>query len=209
MPFGAVAAGVASAAVGAGISALTSKGQSGAISSGQQQANADLQPFVNTGTLANAQTANLLGLNGTDAATNALSTFQTSPGYDFTKSEGLKAIDAGAAAKGMLRSGATLKAEDAYGTNLANQEFQQYISNLNGLANMGQSSAAGQANVATGAAGQQASIYGNEGNALAKSVTGLASNPSVQNGLTSLFSGSGAGEGLATSPDLYTGGGTF
>lgn len=201
MPFAAVGAavagGVASAAVGAGVNALTSGKQSSAISAGQGQANADLQPFVNSGTLANTQTANLLGLNGQPAADAAMTTFQASPGYQYDLTQGLRAVDAGAAAQGMTRSGATLKAEQTLGTNLANQDFQQYVTNLNGLANMGQSSAVGQANVATNAAGQQASIYGNEGSALGKSATGLLSNPTVQNGLTSLFSGNGGTTSLA------------
>lgn len=189
-----VLGGVASAAIGSGISALTSKGQSGAISDGQQQANAVLAPYSDTGVKSNTQTANLLGLNGQSAADTAMSTFQASPGYDYQVSEGLKAVDAGAASKGMLRSGATLKAEQTLGSNLANQDFGNYVNRLNSLSNYGITAAGGQASTDTSAAGQQASIYGNEGSAIGKSVSGLASNPSVQNGLSNLF-GSGAPAG--------------
>src|SRR5262245_46474716 len=48
--------------------------------------------------------------------------FFTSPGYNFRLSEGLKAIDRGAAARGILGSGATTRAEQRYGEGLAASE---------------------------------------------------------------------------------------
>ena len=49
--------------------------------------------------------------------------FHTSPGYQFQLDQGLRAVDAGAAANGLLRSGAALKAEQTFGTGLADKEF--------------------------------------------------------------------------------------
>jgi hypothetical protein len=194
MPFG--WAGAAASAIGAVGSLVKGSGQSGDISAGQAQAHADLQPFVNTGTLANTQEANLFGLNGTDAATTAMGQFTASPGYQYDVTQGLKAVDSGAAANGMLRSGATLKAEQTFGTNLANQDFQQYIGNLNGLTKLGQASAAGDAATDTSAAGQQASIYGNAIGGATNAIGTALTNPGVQNSLTSLFSsGSGVESG--------------
>lgn len=172
---------VASGVVGAGISAATGGAQSGAISSGQQQANAVLAPYSSTGVQSNTQTANLLGLNGQPAADAAMSTFQSSPGYQYDVTQGLRAVDAGAASQGMLRSGATLKAEQTLGTNLADQDFGNYVSRLNSLSNYGITAAGGQASTDTSAAGQQASIYGNEGSNISKAVGG-----GVTNALTSL-----------------------
>lgn len=204
----AVAGGVASAAVGSGISALTSKSQSGAISDGQSQANAVLAPYSTTGVQSNKQTADLLGLNGQDSANAAMSTFQASPGYQYSVDQGLKAVDAGAASKGLLRSGATLKAEQTLGNNLANEDFGNYVSRLNSLSNYGITAAGGQASTDTSAAGQQASIYGNEGSGIGKAATGLLSNPSVQNGLTGLFGGTSTpsgGTGSGGNLDPYSG----
>lgn len=183
----AIAGGVASAAVGSGISALSGSGQSGAISTGQQQANAVLAPYSNTGVQANTQTANLLGLNGQPAADAAMSTFQSSPGYQYQLSQGLKAVDAGAAATGMLRSGSTMQAEQTLGNNLASQDFGNYVSRLNGLSNYGITAASGQSSTDTSAAGQQASIYGNTANGLSSAAGGVLGNTNVQNGLSGLF----------------------
>jgi hypothetical protein len=188
----AVAGGVASAAIGSGISAIAGSGQSSAISAGQQQANAVLAPYSNTGVQSDTQTANLLGLNGQPAADAAMSTFQSSPGFQYQLSQGLKAVDAGAAATGMLRSGSTMQAEQTLGNNLANQDFQQYISNLNGLSNYGITAAGGQASTDTSAAGQQASIYGNTVNGISNALGGSAGTSSTQNGLSSLFTANGA-----------------
>lgn len=193
MPFGlagGLAAGVASSAIGAGISALTAGSQSDAISKGQAQANAALAPFENTGTLAEAQTANLLGLNGQDAANTAMSSFQAAPGYQYDVQQGLKAVDAGAAAKGTLTSGSTLKAEQTLGNNLADQGFQTYIGNLNALTGYGANAAAGVASTDTSAAGQQASIYGNEGKNISSAIGG-----GLTNGLTAYGTGGTAANG--------------
>jgi len=175
------------AAAAAGITAVAgiagSAMQSGAVSGGKGEANAaqqqalaqqraDLAPWAGSGGLANTRSADLLGLNGPAAADAAFAGYRTSPGYGFQMSEGLRAVDAGAAAKGLLRSGATLKAEQNFGAGLADSDFQQYYQNLFGMSKLGESAAAGQgagsivtgqgiANTDIGAAGAQASIFGN------------------------------------------------
>ena len=53
-----------------------------------------------------------------------MSDFETDPGYAFRLSEGMKALDRTAAARGGLLSGATLKAVQRYGQDLASQEYQ-------------------------------------------------------------------------------------
>lgn len=50
--------------------------------------------------------------------------FEQDPGYAFRLSEGLKAVDRQAAAKGGLMSGAALKASQRYGQDIASQEYQ-------------------------------------------------------------------------------------
>ena len=126
MPFGPVAAAVAGGVASAGVGALLSGKQSSQAATGASNAQANLQPFVTPGVNALNQSSDLLGLNGPDAATKAMSTYQTSPGYQFQMDQGLRAVDAGAAGKGILRSGATLKAEQTFGQGLADSDFGNY-----------------------------------------------------------------------------------
>lgn len=87
--------------------------------------------------------------------------FQQDPGYAFRMSEGLKALERSAAARGGLMSGATGKALQRYGQDLGSQEymnaFNRYqaeraaqLNPLQSLAGVGQTSA----NTLTSAAGQ-------------------------------------------------------
>jgi len=79
------------------------------------------------------------------------------PGYAFRMSEGMKALERGAAARGGLLSGGMLKGAQRFGQDLASQEYQnaynralaQYNTTA-ALAGVGQTSA----NALTGAAGQ-------------------------------------------------------
>jgi hypothetical protein len=52
------------------------------------------------------------------------SDFETDPGYAFRLSEGMKALDRTAAARGGLLSGATLKGAQRYNQGLASQEYE-------------------------------------------------------------------------------------
>jgi hypothetical protein len=52
-----------------------------------------------------------------------MSKFEADPGYNFRLSEGLKALDRQAAARGGLMSGAALKAAGRYGQDAASQEY--------------------------------------------------------------------------------------
>jgi len=175
MPWGAAALGAATVVGGALQSKATSKAADKSIAAQerqQAQTRADLAPFTQAGVNALAPAQNLLGLNGQEAANTAMANFQSSPGYGYQVSEGLKAVDTGAAARGLLRSGSTLAAEQKLGANLANQDFTTYYNRLMGMTQLGQASAAGTAAAgAQAAAGiaqteaslgsAQASIYGN------------------------------------------------
>jgi hypothetical protein len=189
----AVAGGVASAAIGTAGSALMGGKASGGAGQAQQLASQqrnDLMPWVGSGGLANTASADLLGLNGPEAATAAMGNFRTSPGYQFQMDQGLRAVDAGAAAKGLLRSGSTLKAEQAFGAGLADSDFQQYYKNLMGLSTLGESAAAGGASTANvagtlaqGAGNTEASIYGGAAKALGDTAYTALNNPAVKNQL--------------------------
>lgn len=208
MPF--AAAGAIAGIASAGVGIASSLSQKGAVSGGQSSANAaqlqalqqareDLSPYRAAGSGAVGVAGDLSGANGPDAASAAVGNFYTSPGYDFRLKEGLRAVDAGASANGILHSGATIKAEQAYGQGLASSEFDKYYNRLFGLAQLGENAAAGSATgtIQTGqgvaqtdasAANKQADIYGNLGKGLGTTINGLFSNPQV----ASLFGGSGS-----------------
>jgi hypothetical protein len=99
-----------------------------------------------------------------------MSQFQQDPGYAFRLSEGMKTLERGAAARGGLLSGATMKGLQRYGQDMASQEYQnafnrygiereRRLNPLQSLAGVGQTSAQ-----QVGAAGQ--SMTSGIGNAL-------------------------------------------
>lgn len=206
MPWAVAAAGV-SAAAGIAGSAMQSgavSGAAGKANAAQEaalaQARADLEPWRTTGGNALGVAGNLSGANGPDAARGAMADFTTSPGYQWRLDEGMRGVDAAAAAKGLLRSGATLKGEQAFAQGLASSEFDNYYNRLYSLANLGEKAAAGSADASertgagiaqteVGAGKQQASIYGNAASSIGTAANGLFSNP----GFTDWLGGSGGG----------------
>jgi len=151
-------------------------------------------PYMSQGQNALTQYANLSGINGQDAANSAMAMFQGSPGYQYQVQQGLLGVDQGAAAQGTLRSGSTLKAEESLASNLANQNYSNYLGTLNTLAGYGLNSTNAYTNVLNGqsnnqqqtttsAAGTQASINGNMTQGLVNQFT----SPSVTNALSGLF----------------------
>jgi hypothetical protein len=146
-----------------------------------------------------------------------MSDFQADPGYAFRLSEGQKALDRSAAARGGMISGAALKAAGRYGQDMASQEFtnafNRYQTNrsnqlnpLQSLMGAGQSAtnfvgSAGQnyatnAGNAYGAAGQAAaSGYMGQANAVGQGVSqylGYQSNNNLLNALQNRGSTYGA-----------------
>lgn len=70
-----------------------------------------------------------------------MSQFQQSPGYQFAMEQGTQAVTGSQAAGGMLQSGNTMKELTQFGQGLANQEFNNYINQLSGVAGTGQAAA--------------------------------------------------------------------
>lgn len=80
--------------------------------------------------------------------------YLNSTGYQFRLGQGQQAITSSNAARGLLNSGATLKAMQRYGQGLASGEFSNYLNQLGGLSGAGlqAGSAIGNAAAAGGAA---------------------------------------------------------
>lgn len=114
--------------------------------------------WYNTGQSANAMYGNALGLNGADGNAAAVSAFQTSPGYQFSVDQATEAAKRNASSLGMLGSGNTMMAISDRSQNLANQEYQNWLNNLNTASSSGQSAAGSQAGIQTGLGDLQ---YGN------------------------------------------------
>lgn len=109
------------------------------------------------------------------------------PGYQFRLSEGMKAINNAAAARGLGNSGATLKALAGYGQNVAAQEYGNAFNRQMGLAGMGQQAAGALGNASMNYGQNLSNLYTGMGNARAAS--GLAVNQRQANQLSQDIAG--------------------
>jgi len=161
-----------------------------------------------------------------------MSDYQADPGYAFRLKEGMKALDAQAASRGGLISGAALKAANRYGQDYASNEyanaFNRYQTNrsnqlqpLQSLMGVGQTAT----NATSNAAGAYGAAAGNNalqaGNALASGAVGGANawnsalggvarafNSSTYGGGSSNFGGA-SGSPYSYGAGGYTGQGPF
>lgn len=128
------------------------------------------EPFRQAGLTSQNRMLTLLGLEGGDpndpnfgryAKDFSMADYEADPGYGFRMSEGMKALERSAAARGGLLSGSTLKGIERFGQGLASEEYQNafnryqvnranQLNPLQSLYGSGQTSA----NALTTAAGQ-------------------------------------------------------
>jgi hypothetical protein len=138
------------------------------------------EPFRGAGITAQNRLLDLLGLSqnkgaegyGRYAKDFGMSDFTADPGYAFRLSEGQKALERNAAARGGLISGGALKAATRYGQDMGSQEYQsafnRYQTNrANQLAPLGSLLSTGQA-----AASNQSAAAGNYGTQAGGNITG-------------------------------------
>lgn len=93
---------------------------------------------------ASSRLYDLLGLNGAAAGQTALAAIPETPGYQAGLQSGLRAIDQGAASRGMLRSGDTMKANNQFGQDYWWQtKYRPYLSDLEGQVRGGYAGAQG------------------------------------------------------------------
>jgi hypothetical protein len=204
-----------SAAKGAAATSAAASDRATELQREMFERNIELQePFRQAGVTA----INKLTPLATEYTPFGMQQFQQDPGYSFRMSEGMKALDRSAAARGGLISGGAMKAAQRFGQDMGSQEYQNafnryqternaLLNPLQSLAGVGQTSAntigqAGtqfantmgnigmnQANVAGNAQMSRASTYGNTLNQLA----GLAGN---------YFGGGGFGGGSPSNRDI-------
>lgn len=111
--------------------------------------------------------------------------FQQDPGYEFARSEGMRALDSGAASKGMLMSGGQLKDYARFNTGLADQQYGNWwaremalkdntYNKLSGVATMGQNAATQTGQFGANAASNAANYATQGANAQAAGTVGAA-----------------------------------
>lgn len=198
------------AALGVGSSIMGSKAakSAAATQAAAAQASTDAQermfgtqielqePFREAGLSGQNRLLELLGIGGDKAAGDygryasaeftpeQFSKYQD-PGYAFRMSEGIKALDRSAAARGNLMSGAQLKGINQYGQDLASQEymnaFNRYqtartntLNPFSSLAGVAQSSANTLGNAASQFGSQMGANIIGAGNAMAAGQVGAA-----------------------------------
>jgi hypothetical protein len=112
--------------------------------------------------------------------------FEATPGYNFALEQGQTAIDGSAAARGNVFSGATLKAQQEFGTGLAQQEYGNYLNRLTGQASQGQAAAGNIATAGSNYASGAGNALANMGNAQAAGYVGQANalNGAINSGLS-------------------------
>jgi hypothetical protein len=212
MPWGPAIAGVASVTGSLLQSKAAGDASDKAIDAqrqGLEVSRADLEPWRSAGGAAIPAVSNAAGLNGPEGYDAAMTGFHTSPGYQWQLEQGLRAIDAGAASKGILNSGATLKAEQTFGTGLADKEFTDYYNRLFDLSKLGEAAAAGSAS-ATGDASKgiaqtdlslgsaQTSIYGNAAKGVGDAAGSYMNNSLYQSRTNALMGGGGGYDKTST-----------
>jgi len=190
----------------AGNAAETSANASAASTAAQERMFAkqtELQePFRQAGLTSQNRLMELLGIGGNAGAAGygkyardfGMSDFEADPGYAFRLSEGEKALERSAAARGGLLSGGTGKAlarfGQDYGSNEYTNAFNRYQTNrsnqlnpLQSLTGAGQSSTNTLTNAAGNLGAAEAANITNAGNARASSYIGQAN--ALNQGLTS------------------------
>lgn len=140
-----------------------------------------------------------------EAANKAFADYRNSTGYDFRVNEGLRAINSGFAGRGVLQSGAAMRAINDYGQNMASAEFGSYFDRIADQQRLGLSAASAQAGVGQNFANNASALNTSNANALAQGAVAKANN---SNALISGLGGiagntiSGLGTSFGRSPGV-------
>jgi hypothetical protein len=186
---GAMALGGAAISGGASRSAANTVAQGNAQAVAEQRRQFDqvqqlLSPYVQGGNQGLQSLLGLIGAQGPAAQRTAVNAFEQTPMFQGIARQGEDAILQNASATGGLRGGNVQGALAQFRPALLNQQIQQQIGNLQGLAAMGQNAAAG-----VGTAGQYAGTnIGNlmQNSAQAQGAAGLAGGQAFGNAVSGL-----------------------
>lgn len=140
----------------------------GSINDFYNQGKGYLDPYWNTGIIANSQISKLLG--------GDYSGFQNSPDYQSALAGGADMLDRSAASRGMLFSGAHQKDLSNFGQQMANQYLNSYRNFLTGVSGAGQNAGSNIGQLGAAAGSNLANLYTGMGNARASSYAAQGQN---------------------------------
>lgn len=111
--------------------------------------------------------------------------FQATPGFQFALDQGNNSVNALAGARGGLNSGRTMQDLATFNMGMANQEYNNYLNRLTGMAGTGFQAAGATANAATNAAQGTSNALSGIGNAQAAGAIGQGNawTGAINNGL--------------------------
>ena len=128
----------ASRALGSGLTSATGY---------YNQALVPFQTLAGTANTAYSAYADALGLNGQEGNTRAVARFQSAPGYQYQVDQAIENADRGAAARGTLNSGGQRANEVGIASNLANQNWSNYLNSFAPYLSQAPQLASGQADI--------------------------------------------------------------
>lgn len=108
------------------------------------KANSDWAAFLQSGQQASTGPT----YSTPSSASDIMSRFTDSPGYQAALQQGLGTVNSKASASGLLGSGSQMKALERYGSDYAQKGYQSYLGNLLSSATLGQDLTKNQNNVA-------------------------------------------------------------
>ncbi len=190
----------------AGESAAASRYQAEIQKQMYDQTRADQTPWREAGQNALTQLTAGTAAGGDLMRSFSMADYEADPGYAFRLSEGMKAIERSAAARGGALSGGALRGIERYGQGLASEEygnaFNRYTTNQTNRFNR-LASVAGVGQTANAALGQAGSNYAN-------AITGISQANATNQGNAILAAGNarasgyaGMGNAIASAPTNY------
>lgn len=160
---------------------------------------ATLRPFIQSGTSATNALNVLAGLGDATQRQqyeNVFEKYRNSTGYDFRFGEGMRGVNALAAAGGYRDSGAAVKSAMRFGQGIASDEYNNYLALLANQQGVGLSAAGAQAGVGT----NYVSAISNNNNAAASA---LGNNALLAGNAKANMWGSIAGAGTNALGNLF------
>lgn len=133
-----------------------------------------LSPYTSVGKQALVAQKQLLGLSGAAQQKYAIQNIENSPYFQSVAKQGENAILQNSSATGGLRGGNVQGALAQFRPQLLNQLVQQQYQNLGGLTQVGQASAAGQANAGLQTGSNVSNLLNQQGQAQAGGIIGQA-----------------------------------
>lgn len=124
---------------------------------------ANIHPFIESGTQALGQQGDILGLHGGDVQSSALDALKASPYFQSLFNTGQEAVLQNASATGGLRGGNTQRSLADFGADTFAKTIQQQLANLSGLSTMGANSAAGLGSLSQANSNAITNLYDQQG----------------------------------------------